>query len=677
MFSYVTYVVKKIMKKNFVQNFVLLFCFLLISNEVLYAQKGEIMKNTLWKCIFFKVPVPKDVDDFNKFISKTLAPSGINVLMLETTLKYKFDKRLSKPTYLNKIQARSIANTCRNNGIRLIPILQCVGHQSWGTSISALLEVYPEFDETPDKYPDNKGIYSRSWCPLHPDINKVVFKMMDEIIDAYQADALHVGMDEILIIADPDCPRCSGKDPAKIFAKAINDFHSHIVGKHAIEMMMWGDRLNDPKIADYGKTRSSHNGTAPAIDMIPKDIIFCDWYYGVRKNYKSLNVFQNKGFRVIPTGFYQIDGNRTFLNYSRIDMTPRMLGFMFTTWGMSFRDLEKAIKNPDSRSLLPETVGKLAQSMEECIPLIKPAPRISIDVPDTTENSMPARTVFLNKPTSVNVSVFPESSYCAPIKSITGELFLESLDGKKIKRIGKLPSITDFSKSFTIKPLAGEYQITACGNAHFTDMPNQEFKLIGPSFKVVDKASLNNPVNLRIMKSGISFEELISWMNIFPKSGRKLASVSPKKMCAAEIKTKGDYWVTGGYPADDPEVFVISAPGKTKTKKFNFAQVTFNLPVPKSNKKKELQFFLIDEYFNEKWTGYRFYELLYDGKIIWEEDVALKRDGQNAWSTIDVTDIVNGKKNLKLTFRLRDRKSSNDLQSTTLIGSVRLVENLK
>ena len=356
-------------------------------------------------------------------------------------------------------------------------------------------------------------------------------------------------------------------------------------------------------------------------------------------------------------------------------MTPRMLGFMFTTWAMTFRDLEKAIRNPDARTSLPETVGKLAQSMDECIPLIKPTPRIDIQVPDATEKTLPTRTVFLNKPVSIGVSVYPESSYRAALESVTGKLFLESSDGKKAKCIGALPPMTDFRRFFTIKPPCGEYRIAARGNAHFTDAPNQEFELIGPQFKGVDKASLNNPVNMRILKSGISFEELTSWMNIYPKSGRRLAIVTPKKMCSAEVKTQGDYWVTGGYPADAPKVMVMSAPGKTRTKVGNFSQVTFELPVPKSNRKKTLQFFLTDEYFNKKWTGYRFYELLYDGKIIWEEDIALKRDGQDAWSTIDVTDIVNGKKKIKLTFRLRDRKSSNDLQSTTLIGPVRLVEN--
>ena len=45
---------------------------------------------------------------------------------------------------------------------------------------------------------------------------------------------------------------------------------------------------------------SSKNGTASAVDSIPKDIIICDWHYEKRADYPSLRYFQDKGFRVWP-----------------------------------------------------------------------------------------------------------------------------------------------------------------------------------------------------------------------------------------------------------------------------------------------------------------------------------------------------------------------------------------
>ncbi len=66
------------------------------------------------------------------------------------------------------------------------------------------LEEFVKFiDETPDvkmpeKYvwPNDDGLYCKSYCPLHPELHKVVFTVVDEICDVFEADAFHAGMDE-------------------------------------------------------------------------------------------------------------------------------------------------------------------------------------------------------------------------------------------------------------------------------------------------------------------------------------------------------------------------------------------------------------------------------------------------------------------------------------------------
>ena len=72
--------------------------------------------------------------------------------------------------------------------------------------------------------------------------------MMDELIDAFEADAFHVGMDEVLVIASKQCPRCNDKTPAEAFAKAVNDYHRHLVEEKKVTMLMWGDRLIDANV---------------------------------------------------------------------------------------------------------------------------------------------------------------------------------------------------------------------------------------------------------------------------------------------------------------------------------------------------------------------------------------------------------------------------------------------
>jgi hypothetical protein len=157
--------------------------------------------------------------------------------------------------------------------------------------------------------------------------------LIDELIDAFGGDSFHVGMDEVFLVAHPSCPRCNGKDPAELFAKAVNDLHGHIVSERKLTMLMWADRLLDDKKLGYGKWEASANGTAPAIDRIPKDIIMCDWHYETRpQGYPSVAYLQEKGFRILPSTWRNKDAALAMLREARSTATPRMLGHLCTTW---------------------------------------------------------------------------------------------------------------------------------------------------------------------------------------------------------------------------------------------------------------------------------------------------------------------------------------------------------
>lgn len=269
-------------------------------------------------------------------IAEKLAPMGVNVLILEVNYNFRF---ASHPELsggnLSVNDARELAATCRQHQIRLIPMFNCLGHQSWSRTTFPLLAKHPEFDESPKVPKNNEGIYCRSWCPLHPEVNKVVFALIDELIDAFGADAFHVGMDEVFLMADQGCARCQGKDPAELFAKAVNDLHGHIVGERKLTMLMWADRLLDDKKLGfhYGKWEASQNGTGPAIDRIPKDIILCDWHYEIRKDgYPSIAYLQEKGFRILPSTWWNQDAALAMLREARAKGTERMIGHVCTTW---------------------------------------------------------------------------------------------------------------------------------------------------------------------------------------------------------------------------------------------------------------------------------------------------------------------------------------------------------
>lgn len=287
-----------------------------------------------WRGVHVGISNQKAVEQLTGVVGR-LAEMGVNAIVGEINYGYQYQSHpeLRRGNASSAEQIKKLLVECRKHHVRLIPQFQCLGHQSWKKNTAPLLTEYPQFDETPGKYLDNEGIYCRSWCPLHPEVNKVIFALMDELIDAFEADALHVGMDEVFLIGEDDCTRCKGKNKAELFAKAVNDYHNHLVGEHKIEMLMWGDRLIDASKYSYGKWEASANDTAGAVDLIPKDIIICDWHYGLREAYESVPMFLEKGFRVWPASWRKPDAAKAFVDYSKKFDNPRMLGHLNTTWG--------------------------------------------------------------------------------------------------------------------------------------------------------------------------------------------------------------------------------------------------------------------------------------------------------------------------------------------------------
>jgi hypothetical protein len=264
-----------------------------------------------------------------------LARVGVNVIILEVDYGFRFRSHPELSLGEDPITeqgARRFARACRANGIRLIVELQCLGHQSWEEQTFPLLSVYPELDLTPDAFPGNDGLYCREWDPTNPRVYELVFPLMDELIDAFEVDAMHVGMDEVFLLGDASSPATVGKNPAELYAKAVNDIYQHVVVERGLEMLMWGDRLLDAERFSYGEWEAAANRTAPAVDMIPKDIIICDWHYRWRRRYPSVDYFADKGFRVLPTSWKSTRAARALFVYSLSRANPKVLGHLFTRW---------------------------------------------------------------------------------------------------------------------------------------------------------------------------------------------------------------------------------------------------------------------------------------------------------------------------------------------------------
>jgi hypothetical protein len=280
-----------------------------------------------------------------------LAEMGVNCLILEVNYGFEYQ---SHPELRNgnrtisKDGAKRFLAACRENGIELVPQFMCLGHQSWAEKTHPLLTKYPELDLTPGAFPKNKGIYCREWDPMNPKTNDIAFALIDELIDAFEAKAFHVGMDEVFLLSSEHAPSTKDLDPADVFAKVVNDLHGHIVKKRGLTMLMWADRLIDGEQFDIGEWEASKVGTAPAVDKIPKDIILCPWHYEPRQAYESVPMFMEKGFRVLPASWKNTDATLALIRYARDHQSEgRLVGHIFTTWSQrrdNWKDFEPLVK---------------------------------------------------------------------------------------------------------------------------------------------------------------------------------------------------------------------------------------------------------------------------------------------------------------------------------------------
>jgi hypothetical protein len=265
-----------------------------------------------------------------------LAEMGINCLILEVNYGFKFQSHpelRQGERQITKAGAARMLAACREHGIELVPQFMCLAHQSWAKNTFPLLTKYPELDLTPGAFPNNEGIYCREWDPMNPKTNQIVVALIDELIDAFEAKAFHVGMDEVFLLKSEHAPSTKNLDPADVFAKVVNYLHAHIVKKRGLTMLMWADRLIDGEKLNMGEWEASKVGTAPAVDKIPKDIILCPWHYELRDQYESLPMFMEKGFRILPASWRKTDATLALIRNARKHQTEgRLVGHIFTTW---------------------------------------------------------------------------------------------------------------------------------------------------------------------------------------------------------------------------------------------------------------------------------------------------------------------------------------------------------
>jgi hypothetical protein len=316
----------------------------------------------MWRAMVFapqgKQSPPLDfLPEFRRLVEEALAPMGINIIIFDMhwcnfrfTCLPEFDQvALPEGRSFTKNEARKMSGVCRTNGIRVMVGMNFLTHQNHGQ----LLKAFPTYN-----WPGT----NRLWDPLNPAVNRVAFAMADELIEAFQADGFHVGMDEGWDFDVSTHPRAARYTPATLLAKCIIEYHEHLVKKRGVEMLIWSDMLEDR----HGK------GTGEALALIPKDVIICYWDYGLQKDYPWLKGFTEKGFRVLGCPWKEPLATQAIVEcVLKID-DPKMLGVLYTTWcGKIASDLRPALLQEGDLSKLDGTAKGVAESMRTTLPLLQ------------------------------------------------------------------------------------------------------------------------------------------------------------------------------------------------------------------------------------------------------------------------------------------------------------------
>lgn len=226
--------------------------------------------------------------------------------------------------YLTKDECRMLVAECRARGIEIIPECPTLSHCDY------IVMAHPEIRER------SNDLHADTYCPKHPDTYKIVFDVLDEVIEVFEPKSVNIGHDELYSVGI--CERCQGEIPWKLFVEDVKKLSDYLAS-HGVGTYMWGDKVLDARIGGkpYGGAEFTANclGTEitvppihPSVDYMPKGITYMHWYW----SHGYDDVFINHGYPFVY-------GNLNHFWWHFSDWKKRIragaLGGFVSNWGSS------------------------------------------------------------------------------------------------------------------------------------------------------------------------------------------------------------------------------------------------------------------------------------------------------------------------------------------------------
>lgn len=240
--------------------------------------------------------------------------------------------------YLEKAEFSELLAYIKAKHIKVIPELQGLSHCYW------MLMAHKECAERQDDpWPD-------TWCPSNPKSYEIYLDCLQEILDVFKPEIVHIGHDEYYSIGI--CERCRDRAGQDILAEDIIKIHDWLAAR-GVKTAMWSDKLFaytalDGKLEGGVKRLQFNNRTgknelmpptARAVDRIPNDILMLDWHHSLSgegvedvEDTASQDHFYRRGMEVVFGNFY---GKLDHLGTKNVDdrlRRPNVLGAMCSHW---------------------------------------------------------------------------------------------------------------------------------------------------------------------------------------------------------------------------------------------------------------------------------------------------------------------------------------------------------
>ena len=230
-----------------------------------------------------------------------------------------------------KAEARRLADLGRDLGATVIPQMQVFGHASLARSCStkhSALDMHPEYEPLFEP-----GGWT--WCMSNPNTQRVIRDLIAEMHEAFgNPPFFHLGCDEAHW---RPCPLCAKHNPSRLVAGHIAGVAEFLKARGA-RAMIWHDMFVDRADARWKGNKANGNAAlASALDLLPRDIVICDWQYqdfrsapkGVQEKYPTMEHFREKGFDVCGCPWKNYISFKAMAN-ALAGMGG--MGFIETTW---------------------------------------------------------------------------------------------------------------------------------------------------------------------------------------------------------------------------------------------------------------------------------------------------------------------------------------------------------